>query len=319
MNPIAFLFVLALGGSVAASSVKIINQSDEALVETLGKYNGKKLVPGLSFLTPVLDKVVFKQTIRERVLDVPPQSCITRDNVSISVDAVVYWRIVDMEKAYYKVENLQSAMVNLVLTQIRSEMGQLELDETFTARSEINELLLRELDISTDPWGVKVTRVELRDIIPSKAVQDSMELQMAAERQKRAAVLTSEGEREAAVNSARGKAESAVLDAEAQQKAAILEAEAEQKSIVMKAQALRQEVVLQAQATSEAMQILADKLQADSKAESALQFLLAQNYLQMGQKIASSDSSKVMFMDPRSIPATLEGMRAIVGDGEGAA
>jgi regulator of protease activity HflC (stomatin/prohibitin superfamily) len=228
---------------------------------------------------------------------------------------VVYWRIVDMEKAYYKVENLQSAMVNLVLTQIRSEMGKLELDETFTARSEINELLLRELDISTDPWGVKVTRVELRDIIPSKAVQDSMELQMAAERRKRAAVLTSEGEREAAVNSARGKAESAVLDAEAQQKAAILEAEAEQKAIVMKAQALRQEVVLQAQATSEAMQILADKLQADPQAESALQFLLAQNYLKMGQEIASSDSSKVMFMDPRSIPATLEGMRSIVGDG----
>ncbi len=316
MNPIAFLFVLALGGSVAASSVKIINQSDEALVETLGKYNGKKLTPGLNFLTPILDKVVFKQTIRERVLDVPPQSCITRDNVSISVDAVVYWRIVDMEKAYYKVENLQSAMANLVLTQIRSEMGQLELDETFTARSEINEILLRELDISTDPWGVKVTRVELRDIIPSKAVQDSMELQMAAERRKRAAVLTSEGEQEAAVNSARGRAESAILDAEAHQKTVILEAEAQQKAIVMKAQALRQEVVLQAQATSEAMQIIADKLQVDTKSEAALQFILAQNYLNMGQQIASSDSSKVMFMDPRSIPATLEGMRTIIGEGE---
>jgi regulator of protease activity HflC (stomatin/prohibitin superfamily) len=104
-----FLIVLIFGGSVAASSVKIINQSDEALVETLGKYNGKKLTPGLNFIVPFLDKVVFKQTIRERVLDVPAQQCITRDNVSITVDAVVYWRIVDMEKAYYKVENLQSA------------------------------------------------------------------------------------------------------------------------------------------------------------------------------------------------------------------
>ena len=226
----SFLIVLIFGGSIAASSVKIINQSDEALVETLGKYNGKKLTPGLNFLVPFLDKVVFKQTIRERVLDIPPQQCITRDNVSITVDAVVYWCIVNMEKAYYKVENLQSAMVNLVLTQIRSEMGQLELDQTFTARSEINELLLRELDISTDPWGVKVTRVELRDIVPSKAVQDSMELQMAAERKKRAAVLTSEGERESAVNSAKGRAESSVLDAEARQKAALLDAEAEQKS-----------------------------------------------------------------------------------------
>jgi regulator of protease activity HflC (stomatin/prohibitin superfamily) len=315
MNPIVFLVVLALGGGIASSAVKIVNQSDEALVETLGRYNGKKLTPGLNFVTPVLDKVVYKQTVRERVLDVPPQSCITRDNVSISVDAVVYWRIVDMEKAYYKVENLQAAMVNLVLTQIRSEMGKLELDETFTARSEINESLLRELDISTDPWGVKVTRVELRDIMPSKAVQDSMELQMAAERRKRAAVLTSEGERESAVNSAKGKAESEVLAAESGKKAAILDAEAQQKAIVLKAQAFRQEAVLKAQATSEAMAIIADKLRNDPQAKEALQFLLAQNYLDMGQQIGESGSSKVMFMDPRSIPATLEGMKAIVGDG----
>lgn len=310
----SFIIVLIFGGSIAASSVKIINQSDEALVETLGKYSGKKLTPGLNFLIPFLDKVVYRQTIRERVLDVPPQQCITRDNVSISVDAVVYWRIVDMEKAYYKVENLQAAMVNLVLTQIRAEMGQLELDQTFTARADINEILLRELDISTDPWGVKVTRVELRDIVPSKAVQDSMELQMAAERKKRAAVLTSEGERESAVNSARGRAESAVLDAEARQKAVILDAEAEQKSIVMKAQAFRQEQILQAQATAEAMQILAKTMTEDPGTRDALQFLIAQHYLEMGLKIGSSDSSKVMFMDPRSIPATLEGMRAIVGD-----
>ncbi|MGF1569785.1 MAG: SPFH domain-containing protein [Nodosilinea sp.] len=311
-----FIVVLIMGGSVAASSVKIINQSDEALVETLGKYNGKKLTPGLSFIIPFLDKVVFKQTIRERVLDIPPQQCITRDNVSISVDAVVYWRITDMEKAYYKVENLQSAMVNLVLTQIRSEMGQLELDQTFTARSEINEILLRELDISTDPWGVKVTRVELRDIVPSKAVQDSMELQMAAERKKRAAVLTSEGERESAVNSARGRAESDILDAEARQKAAILDAEAQQKAIVMRAQALRQEQILKAQATAEAMQVIAKTLTTDPGTQEALQFLVAQHYLEMGLQIGSSDSSKVMFMDPRSIPATLEGMKAIVGNGE---
>jgi regulator of protease activity HflC (stomatin/prohibitin superfamily) len=310
------LVALILGGSVAANSVKIINQSDEALVETLGKYNGKKLTPGLNFTVPFMDRVVFKQTVRERVLDIPPQQCITRDNVSITVDAVVYWRIVDLEKAYYKVENLQSAMVNLVLTQVRSEMGKLELDETFTARSEINEILLRELDISTDPWGVKVTRVELRDIVPSKAVQDSMELQMAAERRKRAAVLTSEGEREAAINSARGQAESQVLAAEARQKALILDAEAEQKAIVMKAQALRQEQVLRAQATSEAMQVISKTLHADPTAAQALQFLVAQGYLEMGLKIGSSDSSKVMFMDPRSIPATLEGMKAIVSNGD---
>ncbi|MEM6349795.1 MAG: SPFH domain-containing protein [Cyanobacteria bacterium P01_D01_bin.14] len=314
MNPFALLIIWALGGTAAAGSVRIINQGDEALVESLGKYNGRKLRPGLNFTTPFVDKVVYKQTIREKVLDVPPQQCITRDNVSITVDAVVYWRIVDLEKACYKVENLQSAMVNLVLTQIRSEMGKLELDETFTARSEINELLLRELDISTDPWGVKVTRVELRDIVPSKAVQDSMELQMAAERRKRAAILTSEGEKEAAINAAKGEAESELLAAEARKKAAILDAEAQQKATVLKAQAQRQEHVLQAQANAEAVSVLVSKLKGDPTAREALQFILAQSYLSMGQQIGASDSSKVMFMDPRSIPATLEGMQQIVGD-----
>ncbi|MGB3300229.1 MAG: SPFH domain-containing protein [Phormidesmis sp.] len=319
MNPIVWLVLLALGGSVAAKSVRIINQSDEALVETLGRYSGKKLKPGLNYTVPFIDRVVYKQTVRERVLDVPPQQCITRDNVSISVDAVVYWRIVDLEKAYYKVENLQAAMTNLVLTQIRSEMGQLELDQTFTARAEINELLLRELDVSTDPWGVKVTRVELRDIAPSKAVQDSMELQMTAERQKRANVLTSEGERDSAINSAKGRAESAILDAQARQKSVILDAEAEQKTIVLRAQAHRQEHVLRAQATAEAVDVLAKKIKTDPHAREALQFILAQEYLAMGRQIGESESSKVMFLDPRSIPGALESMKSIVGnDNEGA-
>lgn len=314
MEQLLFLVVLALGGSALAGSVKIVNQSDQALVETLGKYSGRKLEPGLNLLTPFLDRVVYKETIREKVLDIPPQQCITRDNVAISVDAVVYWRVMDLEKAYYRVQNLQAAMENLVRTQIRSEMGKLELDQTFTARTEVNEILLRELDVATDPWGVKITRVELRDIVPSKAVQESMELQMSAERRKRASILNSEGERDSAVNSARGKAEAQVLDAEARQKAAILDAEAQQKATILRAQAERQEAVLKAQGTSEAIQIVAKTLNSDPQARQALQFLLAQNYIDMGAKIGSSDSSKVMFMDPRTIPATLEGMRSIVSD-----
>jgi regulator of protease activity HflC (stomatin/prohibitin superfamily) len=314
MENFFLLVFLALGGSAIAGSVKIINQGDQALVESLGRYNGRKLEPGLSFLTPFIDQVVIKQTIREQVLDVPPQQCITRDNVSISVDAVVYWRIVDLEKSYYKVKDLQSAMENLVRTQIRSEMGKLELDQTFTARTEVNELLLRDLDVATDPWGIKVTRVELRDIIPAKAVQDAMELQMSAERQKRAAILKSEGEREAAVNSAKGKAEAAVLDAEARKKAAILDAEAQQQAIVLQAQGMRQQQILKAHGTAEALQIIAKTLKNDPAAQEALQLLLAQNYIEMGTTIGSSDSSKVMFMDPRSIPATLEGLRSIVDD-----
>jgi len=308
----AFIIV-ALGGAGLAGSVRIVNQGNEALVERLGSYN-KKLSPGLNFTFPFVDRIAYQETIREKVIEIPPQSCITRDNVSISVDAVVYWRIVDMERAYYKVQDIQSAMVNVILTQIRSEMGQLELDQTFTARSEINELLLRELDVATDPWGVKVTRVELRDIIPSQAVQEAMELQMSAERRKRASILTSEGDRESAVNSARGKADAQVLDAEAQQKSVVMRAEAEQKATVLRAQAARQEQVLKAQATAEALQIIAKTLQIDPNAHEALQFLMAQNYLDMGSKIGASASSKVMFMDPRTIPATMEGIRSIIAD-----
>ncbi len=316
MDFFSFLVLLMLGGAGMAGSVRIITQGDEALIERLGSYD-RKLSHGLNFTVPFVERIAAKETIRERVLDIPAQQCITRDNVSISVDAVVYWRIMDLEKAYYKVQNLQLAMTNLVLTQIRAEMGKLELDQTFTARAEINEVLLRELDESTDPWGVKVTRVELRDLVPSKAVQESMDLQMSAERRKRAAILTSEGERDSAVNSARGQAEANILAAEAQQKTMILQAEAERKTIVMRAQAVGQEQVLKAQATAEALQVIAKTLEHDPNAREALQFLMAQNYIDMGTKIGSSDSSKVMFMDPRNLAATVENIRSIVGEANG--
>ncbi|MGF1538424.1 MAG: SPFH domain-containing protein [Elainellaceae cyanobacterium] len=298
-----FFVFLALSGSVLLKSIRIVREGDQVLVERLGRYSGRKLEPGLNLMVPFLDEAVHRQTVRERVLDIPPQKCITRDNVSISVDAVVYWRIMDLEKAAYKVENLQDAIVNLVLTQIRSEVGQLELDETFTARSEINEILLRELDIATDPWGVKVTRVELRDIAPSKDVQDSMELQMSAERRKRAAILTSEGEKDAAINSARGKAESHILAAKADQEAVVLRAQAEQKERVLKARAI-----------AESLKIITEQIKSDPATQEALQFLMAQQYMEMGTQIGLSDSSKVMFMDPKSIPATVEGMRSIIDE-----
>ena len=311
MEQFLTLVLVTFLGSGLAGSVKIVKEKEEYLIESLGSYK-KKLEPGLNFVVPFIDKIVYKNTVREKVLDIPPQTCITRDNVSITVDAVVYWRIMDMYKAFYKVENLRDAMVNMVLTQIRSEMGKLELDQTFTARTEINEILLRELDIATDPWGVKVTRVELRDIMPSKAVQDSMELQMAAERQKRANILTSEGHRDSAINSAQGEAQARLLQAEAAKKAAILHAEAEQQAIILKAQGERQEQILKAEATAEAMKIVMDKLQNDPNAREALQFLLAQEYLEMGKEIGNSDSSKVMFMDPRSMISTIEGVQSVI-------
>ncbi|WP_204105681.1 MULTISPECIES: SPFH domain-containing protein [Spirulina sp. CCY15215] len=313
MGQFFLLIILAFGGSALVGSVRIINEKNEALVESLGSFK-KKLSPGLNFVVPFVDKVVYQATTREKVLDIPPQSCITKDNVAISADAVVYWRIMDMERAYYRIENLPMAMENLVLTQIRSEMGKLELDQTFTARTEVNETLLRELDIATDPWGVKVTRVELRNITPSKAVQDSMELQMAAERKKRASILTSEGERDSAINESKGKAEAQVLEAEAAKTAAILQAEAQQQATILKAKAEAEQEVLKAQATAKALDIIGGKIKTDPQAKEALQFLLAQHYLEMGKTIGSSESSKVMFMDPRSMISTLEGVRSVIGE-----
>jgi regulator of protease activity HflC (stomatin/prohibitin superfamily) len=311
MGQFLLLLILGLSGAGLASSVRIVNQGNSALVERVGSFR-KRLDPGLNVIVPGLDRIVFQETLRLKVLDIAPQSCITADNVSITVDAVVYWQIIDMEKAYYKVQNLESAMVNLVQTQIRGEIGKLQLDQTFTARSQISDILLEELDTATDPWGVKVTRVEIRDITPSKAVQDSMELQMSAERRKRAAILTSEGDREAQVNSARGNADAQVLAAEAKKQAVILDAEAQQQSILLKAEAERQSKLLQARAVAESMQLLANTLETDPQAAAALKFLLAQNYLDMGTTIGQSNSSKVLFLDPRSVMGTIEGMKEVL-------
>ncbi len=308
----AYLIATAIGIG-AISSVKIIPQGEEALVERLGSFD-RKLEHGLNILVPGLDRIAYRDTIREKVFDIPPQNCITKDNVGIAADAVIYWRIVDMDKTYYKVQNLQMAMVNLALAQLRAEIGRLDLDETFTARERVNDAILRELDHSTEPWGVKVTRVELKEIIPAKAVMESMELQMSAERKKRAAILTSEGERDAAVNTARGRADAQVMDAEARKQSTVLAAEGEQQRIVLEAQANRQQQVLKAQATAEALGIVTQALNADPQAQNAAQLLMALGYLDMGQTIGKSDSSKVLFLDPASIPGSIASMMSIAND-----
>ena len=287
--------LLAVLGTVAAlgvSSLKVTSSSRSMLVERLGKYN-RQLKPGLSLVLPGVERVVSHESLKERVLDIPPQQCITRDNVSIEVDAVVYWQLLEHARAYYAVDNLQSAMVNLVLTQIRAEMGKLDLDQTFTTRSEVNEVLLRELDEATDPWGVKVTRVELRDIHPTPGVQQAMEQQMTAEREKRAAILRSEGEKEAQVNAARGRAEALVLDAKAKQEALLLEAEAQ-----------AQQQRLLAKARAEAAGELAAAIEAHPAAAEGLRLLLARDWMTMGQEMAKAEGGSVLMVDPQS-PASL--------------
>ena len=287
-----FIPVLIALGVLGISGVKVTSSSRSMLVERLGKYN-RQLTPGLSLVIPGLERVVSHESLKERVLDIPPQQCITRDNVSIEVDAVVYWQLLEHARAYYAVDNLQAAMVNLVLTQIRAEMGKLDLDETFTTRSEVNDVLLKELDQATDPWGVKVTRVELRDIKPTQGVQQAMEQQMTAEREKRAAVLRSEGERESQVNAARGRAEALVLDAKAKQEALLLEADAQAK-----------QQLLLAQARAASAKELATVIEAHPAAAEGLRLLLAKDWMAMGEKLGNAPAGSVLMVDPQS-PASL--------------
>ena len=287
-----FVPVLVLLAALGIGGVKVTSSSRSMLVERLGKYN-RQLSPGLSLVIPGLERVVSHESLKERVLDIPPQQCITRDNVSIEVDAVVYWQLLEHARAYYAVDNLQAAMVNLVLTQIRAEMGKLDLDQTFTTRSDVNELLLQDLDQATDPWGVKVTRVELRDIKPTKGVQQAMEQQMTAEREKRAAVLRSEGERESQVNAARGRAEALVLDAKAKQEALLLEADAQAK-----------QQLLLAQARAAAAKELAAVIETHPAAAESLRLLLAKDWMAMGEKLVNAPAGSVLMVDPQS-PASL--------------
>jgi regulator of protease activity HflC (stomatin/prohibitin superfamily) len=291
--------VIAVLAALGVSGVKVTSSSRSMLVERLGKYN-RQLQPGLSFVLPGVEKVVSHESLKERVLDIPPQQCITRDNVAIEVDAVVYWQLLEHSRAYYAVDNLQAAMVNLVLTQIRAEMGKLDLDQTFTTRQEVNEALLRELDQATDPWGVKVTRVELRDIRPSARVQDAMEQQMTAEREKRAAILRSEGERESQVNAAKGRAEALVLDAKAKQEALLLEAEAQSK-----------QQVLLASARAEAAAALALTIDAHPAASESLRLLLAGDWMGMGGELARAPGGSVLMVDPQSPAALLTALRGL--------
>jgi regulator of protease activity HflC (stomatin/prohibitin superfamily) len=288
---IAVLAALGLGG------VKVTSSSRSRLVERLGKYN-RQLQPGLSFVMPGMERVVSHESLKERVLDIPPQQCITRDNVAIEVDAVVYWQLLEHARAYYAVDNLQAAMVNLVLTQIRAEMGKLDLDQTFTTRSEVNEVLLQELDQATDPWGVKVTRVELRDIQPSRGVQQAMEQQMTAEREKRASILRSEGERESQINAARGRAEALVLDAKAKQEALLLEAEAQAK-----------QQTLLAHARADAARELAAAIETHPAAAESLRLLLARDWMSMGQEMARAQGGSVLMVDPQSPASLLAALR----------
>lgn len=272
--------VVITAAAITASSAKIVSQGNVAIVERLGRFY-QCLDPGLHFIIPLIDRQRTTLSTREQVFDIPPQDCISFDNAPLAADAVVYWKVMDPNKAYYSVMNLELAIQNLVLTQLRSEIGKLTLDDTFSAREQINSVLLRDLDIATEPWGIKITRVEVRDIIPNREILGAMEQQMAAERTKRAVIIKSEGELERAVNEAEGAAQSRLIDAKASAEAVRLEA-----------QAKKDKLELEAQGAAQAVAVLGNVLGGD--AESATKFQLVREYIEAQRALSTSENAKVI-------------------------
>ena len=242
---------------IFASCIKIVPQATALVMERLGAYNGTWGV-GIHFKAPFIDRVARKVTLKEQVVDFAPQPVITKDNVTMRIDTVVFFQITDPKLFAYGVENPIMAIVNLTATTLRNIIGDLELDQTLTSRETINTKMRASLDVATDPWGIKVNRVELKNIIPPAAIQDAMEKQMKAERERREAILKAEGEKKSTILVAEGHKESAILDAEAEKQAAILRAEAEKEKMIKEAEGEAAAILKVQQANAMGLQYLKD-------------------------------------------------------------
>jgi regulator of protease activity HflC (stomatin/prohibitin superfamily) len=272
------LIFLILAVSVILMGVKIVPQGKEYTVERFGRYKST-LKPGLNLISPFIDGVGQKLSMMEEVMDIPAQEVITKDNAMIKVDGVVFYQIVDAAKAAYQIKDLRNAILNLTTTNIRSVMGSMDLDEVLSKRDDINHQLLRVVDDATSPWGIKVLRVEIKDITPPKDLVDSMARQMKAERDKRANILEAEGFRQAEILKAEGEKQAAILSAEGRKEAAFREAEARERL---------------AEAEAKATQMVSEAIAKGSI--QAINYFIAQKYVEALQHIASAPNQKIIFM-----------------------
>lgn len=249
--------VVIILGIILCSSVSIVPQAKAYVVERLGAYQ-QTWETGLRFKIPFIDRIARKVNLKEQVADFPPQPVITKDNVTMKIDTVIFYQITDPKLYVYGVERPILAIENLTATTLRNVIGELELDETLTSRELINAKMRTALDAATDPWGIKVNRVELKNIIPPEAIQDAMEKQMKAEREKREAILRSQGEKESAILVAEGHKQSTILDAEAEKQAAILKAEAKKEATIREAEGQAQAILAVQQANADGIKMLND-------------------------------------------------------------
>ena len=256
---LVLIFVILL---VLASCVKIVPQASAYVMERLGGYLTTWSV-GLHVKVPFIDHVAKKVDMKEQVVDFPPQPVITKDNVTMKIDTVVYYQITDPKMYTYGVANPMMAIENLTATTLRNIIGDLELDQTLTSRETINTKMRASLDVATDPWGIKVTRVELKNIIPPPAIQDAMEKQMKAERERREAILKAEGEKKSTILVAEGKKASMILDAEGEKQAAILRAEAKKEAMIREAEGQAEAILKVQQANADGLQFIKN-VQADN-------------------------------------------------------
>jgi len=297
---ILVLLAVALVLFFVFRAVRIVRQGWEYTVESFGRYT-RTLKPGLTFLIPFYERVGHKVNMRERVIDVPSQEVITKDNAMVTADAVVFIQVIDPRKAAYEVNNLDHAIQNLCLTNVRTVVGSMDLDEVLSRRDEINAKLLIVIDKATDSWGTKVTRIEIKDLSPPADITQAMNKQMKAEREKRADILMAEGHKQSQILKAEGEKQSAVREAEGRREAAFLDAEARER-----------EAEAEARATTMVSEAIA-------KGDvNAINYFVAQDYVKAFEKLASSPNQKTLIVPAElsSLAGTVAGIKTLIDSGK---